>query len=510
MKRILCFVLFSIVAYGAFAETPVERDDAAATNPVEERGVKYVDIGDYNMVPKKKKRNKGGTMKYVDKRDYNMFDREQRRRMRRIANDRMVGGEGRGFDAEEYGRRAPPARSKDKWYSGAEIGVSSALTLPLSGIGGFVGYADRANDWLGRNIGARLDFQIPLKASGDMKVVNKGADTAGVNTFALLGGSSVYIESDGIKGGDFELEHLNMGGVIDFYPFDDGDGWLGGLRVSAGYYAGRMNIDAIAKCLDGSTDEASIQFRGTYGSPAPGDLINVRFGNDYKFRKSFQWRYDGPYFGVGYELGAWRGIKFFADAGVVLISGQSVSEKSDINLAIDSCVKVSGGNCAVLGGVDIVSAIGSLIADEIENKMNSAAGGTGFSTAQQALFNQYCPGKPSACTNVHDLLKNDLKRFLSSNQDPTTWSGFNASNWLGIVFSTAAAHSPDTMPYEPMLGALSANLNNPSSQYSKAILQQEIDDARAAHENEIITHSEISLKDTKFMPMIKLGVMYRF
>jgi hypothetical protein len=150
--------------------------------------------------------------------------------------------------------------------------------------------------------------------------------------------------------------------------------------------------------------------------------------------------------------------------------------------------------------------------------MNSASGtGTGYSMAEQALFAQYCNGNPAACHarpgGVHGLLMEDLKSFLNSQQPTGSYGSAHSSNWLGILFNSALdLYSPktDVQPMEQMLGTLRTNLDDSISNYYKDALQNELDLARQNYENEIISNSDISLKNMQFLPMIKIGMMYRF
>lgn len=186
-----------------------------------------------------------------------------------------------------------------KFPRGMQFGLGLSAT---SGMEGFVGYNNKKFDsfWWKR-LGVRLGYAStkPVKS-----FINKTVDR--------------YM-GDGIDIGDHltvtngKITAKQMFAVIDFYPF--GDTWfLGGLRLSGGYYKGDLNVtaDLTAKVKGSVSDEyvgkefqlGDIWYRYTGAGNAKG-LATAK------------WDFSGPYAGLGFDLGLFSGLKIFFDAGVV-------------------------------------------------------------------------------------------------------------------------------------------------------------------------------------------------
>ena len=188
---------------------------------------------------------------------------------------------------------APSRDSKTAFPRGLQFGMGVSAT---SGFGGFVGYANKNFDnfWLKR-FGVRADFATsrPIDAS-----INSAMDS-------LLSGANI----GGIYVADpmFSMHHI--GATVDFYPF--GNTWLlGGLRISGGYKTGRVNAGA---GLAGNLDPIGI---GAREFELGGTMFKY-LGGDVEGRADMRWNWGGPYIGTGFDLGIFRGIKFYTDFGVV-------------------------------------------------------------------------------------------------------------------------------------------------------------------------------------------------
>ncbi|MBR4507389.1 MAG: hypothetical protein IKP24_02540 [Alphaproteobacteria bacterium] len=185
-----------------------------------------------------------------------------------------------------------------KFPRGMQFGLGLSAT---SGMEGFVGYNNKKFDsfWWKR-LGVRLGYAStkPVKS-----FINKTVDR--------------YM-GDGIDIGDHltvtngKITAKQMFAVIDFYPF--GDTWfLGGLRLSGGYYSGDLNVSA----------DLTAKAKGSI----PAELVGREFqlgdvwyrynGGDAKGTATAKWDFDGPYAGLGFDLGLFSGLKIYFDAGVV-------------------------------------------------------------------------------------------------------------------------------------------------------------------------------------------------
>ncbi len=184
---------------------------------------------------------------------------------------------------------------KTKFPRGMQLGLGVSAT---SGLNGFIGYANKDfESFWWKRLGVRLDFgtMSPVK-----NVVNSAIDSA-------LGDGVEIGDGLTVDGGTLSANHF--GALVDFYPF--GNTWFaGGWRLSGGYFTGKMNLAAnMTGEVEGMPD-GSIEF----------DLDEYTFrynGGDLRGKAGVNWKYAGPYLGTGFDLGLFRGIKIYFDAGVV-------------------------------------------------------------------------------------------------------------------------------------------------------------------------------------------------
>ena len=182
--------------------------------------------------------------------------------------------------------------------TGLELGVGLSGT---SGLNGFIGYANKNfESFWWKRLGVRLDFAStkPIKST-----INSMIDK--------------YMD-DGIEVGDYltitdgTIESQHMALLVDFYPF--GNTWfLGGWRISGGYFIGGMNVkaDLTGKVDELPSDEVQFQL---------GDMYYRYNGNTLNGTAKAKWDFTGPYLGTGFDLGLFSGFKIFMDAGVVFTS----------------------------------------------------------------------------------------------------------------------------------------------------------------------------------------------
>lgn len=186
-----------------------------------------------------------------------------------------------------------PSNPKARFPHGLQLGIGVS---PTSGLNGFIGYNNKNfNSFWAKRFGIRFDFATysPIKSK-----LNKR-----INDY--IGEDGVEIE-DALKIDNFKLDAKHYGVLIDFYPF--GNTWfLGGWRVSGGYFTGKLDLDAD---VHGKYDGSKIEF----------ELDGKKYsydGREMHAKAMTDWKFSGPYLGTGFDLGMFWGFKVYMDAGIV-------------------------------------------------------------------------------------------------------------------------------------------------------------------------------------------------
>ena len=187
-----------------------------------------------------------------------------------------------------------------KFPNGLQFGLGVSST---SGLNAFVGYNNKKFDsfWWKR-FGVRLDFaSYSLIKNGDRKISNNA-------------GYKIY---DDLKINNVDLNGHHFGAMVDFYPF--GDTWfLGGLRVSGGYFTGNLDLNA---------DIYANNDAGKFNFEIGGE--KYYYEGEMKGTTKLNWKYSGPYLGTGFDLGLVAGLKLYFDAGVVF-----ANKSADIDIDV--------------------------------------------------------------------------------------------------------------------------------------------------------------------------------
>lgn len=188
---------------------------------------------------------------------------------------------------------AVAGETSNSFPTGLQFGVGLSAT---SGLNGFVGYANKNYDsfWWKR-LGFRFDFAStrPIRSKIDSVIDHYMEDE--------------YIEvGDDVRVMQPKIKAKHIAAMIDIYPF--GNTWfLGGWRLTGGYYKGDMHINAVMESTDAfEFDMGGKKFRYTDGA--------------MHGKAKVDWKYSGPYAGTGFDLGLFYGLKIFVDAGVVFTS----------------------------------------------------------------------------------------------------------------------------------------------------------------------------------------------
>jgi hypothetical protein len=203
-----------------------------------------------------------------------------------------------------------------KFPRGLQLGIGVS---PTSGLNGFVGYNNKKFDsfWWKR-FGFRLDFATysPIKNK-----LNREINDA-------IGNDGIKID-DNLKVNNVNINAKHIGALVDFYPF--GDTWfLGGLRVSGGYFTGNLDLNA---------DIFANNDAGRFNFEIGGE--KYYYEGEMKGTSKLNWKYSGPYLGTGFDLGIFRGFKLYFDAGVVFANK---SADIDINVPITGLKDQITGN----------------------------------------------------------------------------------------------------------------------------------------------------------------------
>lgn len=204
---------------------------------------------------------------------------------------------------------------KIKFPHGLQIGAGVSAT---SGLNGFIGYNNKNFDsFWAKRFGVRVDFATtqPVKS-----FINKGIDS-------VIGDEGIELD-DNISLVDGNIKAHHIGALVDFYPF--GNTWfLGGWRLSGGYFAGKLNLSADIASQSDTVYEFELDGQTyTYDS------------SDAKGTAKVGWKYSGPYVGTGFDFGLFWGIKIYMDAGVVFTDKAA---KADLVIPLDG-LKVNGEN----------------------------------------------------------------------------------------------------------------------------------------------------------------------
>lgn len=209
---------------------------------------------------------------------------------------------------------------------GIQMGAGVSAT---SGLNVFVGYANKESEsaWLKR-FGARLDFATTKPVES---MINSEID-------AFIGSDGMEL-GDGLTIKDGSVQGNHIAAMIDFYPF--GNTWfLGGIRLSGGYYFGKLDLDAnlTGKVSDLPDSEMAFELNG----------IQYKYnGNEVHGTAKADWDYSGPYLGAGFDLGIFAGFKIYMDAGVVFTSKTA---QLNLDLPTDNLQKWNGSTWE---GVDL-------------------------------------------------------------------------------------------------------------------------------------------------------------
>lgn len=409
---------------------------------------------------------------------------------------------------------AAPKQYNAKYKEGLQFGFGVPLVTPLTGYNVFVGYVNKnASTFLGRRFGWRADFTIPSNLRLNAQMNDNHNDGYDLDLQGKILGMNVElsdftnkkftvdyetddagqnIEINGLNA-ELTLKNKNMGLLVDFYPF--GNTWfLGGIRLSGGYYIGNLGIDAAVNV------NKDIGFRyEVYDGQH--DYLYAEIAKNSKFGASFNWKYHGPYAGLGFDLGIFRGFKFYMDAGVVFSNAPKVTNNNikDKDIVIRGCYEINGGHCSTQEMTTILNGMDNK--PNVDEIVQSAVG----SAAHQLLSD-----KQAEYQGVIDALPADIGSINASDlgTDIVNYlNGDSTAPWINELLNNYGN--------EDLANTLE-NIKDDwktNAQDATSGIQKDIDDIWADYDKDkkdALDDINDFLQKYNMVPMIKIGFMYRF
>lgn len=243
--------------------------------------------------------------------------------------------------ADEHEFMTPVEKNtKTSFPHGLQFGVGASIT---SGLNGFVGYANKNFDsFWAKRFGVRFDFGTTAPVESKLnETINDIID------------DEIEI-GDSLAVSNFELDAQHYAALLDFYPF--GNTWfLGGWRLTGGYYFGNLNVSAHVAGEISELDDTSYEF----------ELMDTKFqyvGNSVHGSAEFDWDYRGPYLGTGFDFGLFAGFKIYLDAGVVFTNKTA---QLDLDIPFDNLQMMENGSWETVQGTPLEGTVNKIIEETL-------------------------------------------------------------------------------------------------------------------------------------------------
>jgi len=404
-----------------------------------------------------------------------------------------------------------------KSLSGIQFGAGVPLVTPLTGYNMFVGYVNKnASTFLGKRFGFRLDFTIPsdLRLNATLndnhndgydldvngKIMGFDAKLADFTNKKLTvdyatDDAGRNIEINGLDA-SLTIKNKNVGLLVDFYPF--GNTWfLGGIRLSGGYYIGDLSIDATAR----ANQDVGFRYEAYKdGFTNNADYVYAEIARGSNFGATFNWKYHGPYAGIGFDLGIYHGFKFYMDAGVVFAKAPRVTDSNinDNNIVIRGCYEINGRPCTTQGMTTILNGMDNKPnVNEIVQETVGAATHQLLSdnlTEYAGVINKI----PGFDTISSDNLGADIINYLNDTST-APWISELLNNYADEDLAKTVENIKDDWKSD--------------SQEAVSGIQKDIDDIWDDYnkdKKDALDDVNDFLQKYNMVPMIKIGFMYRF
>jgi hypothetical protein len=258
-------------------------------------------------------------------------------------------------------------------------------------------------------------------------------------------------------------------------------------------------MDLNASVANFPNSEISFDIDDSSMSP---DKIVARVKGGSKVAANLKWKYSGPYAGIGFDLGVLAGFKFYVDAGVVFAKPPKVSRAQNIKMPVLQACYDNGSGC---GGdwvdfdlnekPDISGLTTDVLGQVIKGQIQSI---------DPAVQDQIAAalGVPTAELNNADFggLANDVLGYLNSGTLTT-------GGWLDKLMDSGGSEYNSTIANA--METVRDNWDGTIGGDFSGDLQNDIDKAWNDYEKGINDINK-SMKSMRFMPVVKIGVMYRF
>lgn len=403
--------------------------------------------------------------------------------------------------------------------------------LGLSAVPGhnwFVGYANKDfESFWWKRLGGRLDLTTPMTITAKATMYdNVYGDGYVIEPEAALWFANIEIgeeEIDVIEIDDrplsldganvnFALKNKNFGALVDFYPF--GNTWfLGGLRTSFGYYTGELSANVNAYFPN------DVDF-GAQNIGNGNDELKFRIKRESKLGVNMNWKYSGPYAGLGFDLGILWGAKIYMDAGVVFTKPMKAKESDfkDKNIVVEGCYAFNGGDCAkysvLLDGMtkpNVTEVVGDVVSDVLAGQVQGILE-TGTYTDPNGNNYDYSTEINDLKSKYPELASVDMGAITQDMLNFLTKPDAAPAAWIDDLIS-ANTDSGNENIIGDTIADIRVEVSNAISGQGGSDIQDEIDRIWGDYEEQkrdAIEDINDSMKDFEFMPMVKIGFMFRF
>ena len=241
------------------------------------------------------------------------------------------------------------------------------------------------------------------------------------------------------------------------------------------------------------------------------DILRAQITQGSRIGADFHWKYHGPYAGLGFDLGIWRGFKFFMDAGVVFADAPKVTESNihDKDFVLKGRYEMSGVDYSN-SDTEMIEILHGAQKPDVENIVHDtvAVAAHDILTQKATEYSGVISTIPGFSTyaspELISQMGTDIINFLEeSGTEPTS----ETAPWIKELWE---AHG--TKEIGATIKDIKKEWEKESGKATSGI-QKDIDKAWDDYEKnkkDAIEDINDFLKDYGIVPMVKIGFMYRF